>query len=153
MGWFGNILGGGVKEAGEGLKAGLEGAGTLAEKLRSALTGDITADKKAEIMIMAEQLSSLIIKSTSDINLAEAQSGSNFRGGWRPAIGWVCAMALWSYYVPRLLLGALLWVIQSWNANALMPYPEMPIMDIIALVGTLLGSKVIRSNEKLHGKD
>ena len=33
-------------------------------------------------------------KNQSDINLADAQSGSNFRGGWRPFVGWVCGIGL-----------------------------------------------------------
>lgn len=28
------------------------------------------------------------------VNIAEANSGSNYRGGWRPFIGWVCGMGL-----------------------------------------------------------
>jgi hypothetical protein len=28
------------------------------------------------------------------VNVAEAQSGDNFRGGWRPFTGWVCAFGL-----------------------------------------------------------
>lgn len=28
------------------------------------------------------------------VNTADAQSGSNYRGGWRPFIGWVCGFGL-----------------------------------------------------------
>lgn len=28
------------------------------------------------------------------VNVAEAQSGDNFRGGWRPFVGWVCGFGL-----------------------------------------------------------
>ena len=28
------------------------------------------------------------------VNVSEAQSGDNFRGGWRPFVGWVCGFGL-----------------------------------------------------------
>jgi hypothetical protein len=34
-----------------------------------------------------------------DVNKAEAQSGSLFKGGWRPAIGWVCGLALFNNFI------------------------------------------------------
>ena len=36
-----------------------------------------------------------------EINKAEAQSGSIFKGGWRPAVGWVCAIALFLVDIDR----------------------------------------------------
>ena len=30
----------------------------------------------------------------TSVNVAEAQNGDNFRGGWRPFVGWVCGFGL-----------------------------------------------------------
>jgi hypothetical protein len=33
------------------------------------------------------------------VNKAEADSGSLFKGGWRPAVGWVCGLALFNNFI------------------------------------------------------
>ena len=151
MNFLSGLLGGGVKEAGEGVKAGLEGIGQLTQNIRSAITGEITADKKAKILETAQQIETLSLKGIHDTNLAEAQSGSSFRGGWRPAVGWVCAISLFFFYAFRIAVATSLWAYMSGKAHYLLPFPEFSIMEILALVGTLLGSKVIRSNEVIQG--
>jgi hypothetical protein len=69
-----------------------------------------------------------------DVNTAEAQSGSNFRGGWRPFIGWVCGMGL--------LYALLLQPIITGLVQALVPGKAafiMPAVDVAALMTLLLG--------------
>lgn len=42
------------------------------------------------------------------VNTADAQSGSNFRGGWRPFIGWVCGTGLaYAAILRPILLGVI----------------------------------------------
>lgn len=145
---IGSIAGGGIKEAGEGIKTSLEGIGSLAGSIRSALTGEITPEKKAELLLNAQELDKLVDKATNDINLADAMSGSLFKGGWRPMLGWICDMAIFFYYIPRFILGTIFWAKIAWQTNTLPAMPEMGIADIMTLLGLLLGSSAMRMIEK-----
>lgn len=150
--FFGNIAGGGIKEAGEGIKTSLEGIGSLAGSIRSALTGEITAEKKAELLLNAQELDKLVDKATNDLNLADAQSGSLFKGGWRPALGWICDIAIFLYYIPRFIVGTYHWSRIAWESKGVLPpMPEMGIADIMTLLGLLLGSSAMRMVEKRWG--
>ena len=82
---------------------------------------------------------------------AEAAGSSLFATGWRPAIGWVCAVALAAYYIPRFVVGTVLWVVAAWGQPVLPPMPEMGIGDILGLVGSLLGMSWLRTAEKKAG--
>lgn len=82
------------------------------------------------------------------INLADAQSGSNFRGGWRPYIGWACGMALSFDWVAKPIF-VTVWVMAGHAA------PELPKLDmeqIIGLLSMLLGLGTLRTYEKVKGK-
>ena len=54
-------------------------------------------DQKAklahEIATMSQKHAQELSIAQIEVNKAEAQSGSLFKGGWRPAVGWVCAIA------------------------------------------------------------
>lgn len=97
-----------------------------------------------------------LAKGQQAINLKEAEHPSLFVSGWRPAIGWVCAIALGVYFIPRFLVGMFMWSRLAWtaiqqctlNACALPAMPEMGIADILGLVATLLGASWIRMREK-----
>lgn len=82
---------------------------------------------------------------------AEPASGSLFVTGWRPAIGWVCAASLAVYYLPRFVLGTVLWFRAGWAQGEVPPMPEMGIGDILGLVGALLGMSWLRTAEKKAG--
>ena len=151
MGLLGQIFGLGAKEAGEGIGEVMRGAGTLAKDIRSAITGELSPEAKAELEKKILELEAMLADGQTKINLAEAQSGSLFVAGWRPAIGWVCAISLATYYIPRFALGTGLWFAQSYRAGVLAPMPEMGVGDILALVASLLGMSWLRSQEKKSG--
>ncbi len=80
------------------------------------------------------------------VNKAEAESGSNFRGGWRPSIGYICAAALAYQYIIR--------PIAPWLANAFgADLPPMPALDgsLFELVLAMLGLGGLRTFEKMKG--
>lgn len=88
-----------------------------------------------------------------EVNKIEAANPSLFVSGWRPAVGWVCVIALACYYIPRFTIGMLFWSKLAWiqmQSGILPPMPEMGIGDILGLVGTLLGSSAIRAFEKYN---
>lgn len=81
-----------------------------------------------------------------DINRAEAQSGSLFIGGWRPAVGWVCVLGLAYQF---LVFPLLTWAganLAGWTAP-----PELDIGTLLTLLGGLLGLGTLRTAEKING--
>ncbi len=84
----------------------------------------------------------------SDTNKAEAQTGSLWIGGWRPAIGWACAVAFaWAYAVGPILKWALI-------AHG-QPVDSLPPTTIDAsmweLLFGMLGLSALRTFEKNRG--
>lgn len=140
----------------------LDGIGSAANSIREAITGKLDADGQAKFDLAWQQLTQQLQVGQQAINLADAQSGSNFRGGWRPAIGWSCAFALFFYYVPPIIMATILWSIQCvavmWSAPDITQITALPafvktmdIQEILGLVGTLLGLAGMRSYDKKQG--
>jgi hypothetical protein len=139
----------------------LEGIDKAANGIREAITGKLDADGQAKFDLAWQAMTQKLQEGQQAINLADAQSGSNFRGGWRPAIGWTCAMALWFYYVPPVAMATVLWTIQCvaimWKSIdiAKVALPTFPISlnveEILGLVASLLGLSGMRSYDKKQG--
>ena len=81
----------------------------------------------------------------TDINKIDAASSDKFASCWRPAVGWVCVMALcWQY---------LTWPLLTWacaNLHWTGP-PRLDLGDVLALLPALLGLGAYRSFDKLKG--
>lgn len=111
-----------------------------------AQTGDLAA-LKAEVDIMQGQLA---------INLKEAEHPSLFVSGWRPAIGWICAIILAFNYIGVYLFEYILAVFSIFaeEDTKMIPAPERLDMSELwpVLVG-MLGIGGMRSYDKLKGKD
>ena len=52
-----------------------------------------------EIATMSDTHAPQVLLAQLEINKAEAASGSLFKGGWRPCVGWVCAIAFFYHFV------------------------------------------------------
>src|SRR3990172_1110647 len=135
MAWYDFITGSNpVAGATEGaVKSVIEGIGSAGDKVYAWVKGELPPEKQAEFDLKYQELTQKLQEGNQAINLADAQSGSNFRGGWRPAIGWVAAIALFFYYVPPVAMATLLWSIQCvavmWQAAdiAKVVLPAFPI--------------------------
>lgn len=95
-----------------------------------------------ELQAMAE--ATILAKGQLEVNAVEAASPNLFVSGWRPAIGWTCAGALFSQYILRP------WV--QWIAVLLgHPMPQLPGIDdqLWQLLGAMLGMGGLRTFEKL----
>jgi hypothetical protein len=81
-----------------------------------------------------------------EINKAEAASSSAFTSSWRPAIGWVCALALFFQYIARPLL---MWVGLVTGHQ----WPPLPGIDdnLWQLMLGMLGLGGLRTYEKAKG--
>ena len=80
MGFLSKIFSGG----GDSIKGTLEGAGTLAKDIRSAITGEISSEKKAELEAQLLTLESDILKVQANVIMAEAGGKSWLQRSWRP---------------------------------------------------------------------
>jgi hypothetical protein len=100
-----------------------------------------------EIATMSEKHAQELAKGQLEVNKAEAASGSVFKGGWRPAIGWVCASAFAYHFVlqPVILFIAL-------AAGIDMPaLPEFDMASLMTVMMGMLGLGGLRTYEKQKG--
>ena len=109
------------------------------------------ADQKAklahEIATMSEKHHQEALLAQLEINKAEAQSGSIFKGGWRPAVGWTCAIAFMYHFILKdlIIFGC---------AIAGVELPDMPDFDmgtLLTVLGGMLGIGGLRTYEKQKG--
>lgn len=80
------------------------------------------------------------------INEVEAAAPDMFRGGWRPAAGWVCVAGL-GYQFLFQPLAAWSASIQGWAAP-----PVLDLADLYGLLFGMLGLGAYRSFERVKGK-
>lgn len=109
------------------------------------------ADERAklahEIATMAEKQAHELALAQIEVNKAEASSGSVFKGGWRPFIGWVCGIAFLYHFVlqPLLLFTIVVVGVQ------LPTLPEFDMGTLLTVLGGLLGLGSLRTFEKTRG--
>ena len=104
------------------------------------------AKAKADLLQMQVQGELQQMASQLEINKVEAANTSVFVSGWRPAIGWVCAVALFYQYLVRPLA---IWFLLSINH----PIPNLPGLDdnLWQLMMGMLGLGGLRTYEKVAG--
>ena len=83
------------------------------------------------------------------VNEAEAASPSLFKGGWRPAAGWLCVIGGLGYPLVRNLLP---WCLQVAGVTGVPPMPAMDTTEALAMLGSLLGLGTMRMAERKAGK-
>ena len=100
-----------------------------------------------EITTMAERHAQELAKGQIDINKAEAASGSIFKGGWRPFIGWVCGVAFAYHFIlqPFLIFGF------AAVGAEIPPLPEFDMGTMMPVLMGMLGLGSLRSFEKYKG--
>lgn len=92
----------------------------------------------------------------ADVKLAQAQAATNtaeaatdkFRGGWRPACGWVCVAGMGYEFLLRPLLP---WLVNSLGAHTA-PLPAIDSESLMVLLAGMLGLGGFRTFERLKGK-
>ena len=101
---------------------------------------------KLELLKLQQSGDLAIMTAQTDINKVEASSSSLFVSGWRPAIGWVCALALaYQYLLKPLLMG----VLPMFGVTTL----ALPGLDdnLWQLMMGMLGMGGLRTFEKIQG--
>mgnify|MGYP003665945458 FL=1 len=100
-----------------------------------------------EIATLAEKQAHEIALAQIAVNKEEAASGSLFKGGWRPFIGWVCGSAFAYHFV---LQPIMIFCIAAYGIDL----PALPVFDMASLMtvlGGLLGLGGLRTFEKVKG--
>lgn len=146
-----------------GISGLFKGAGEFAKDVRAAITGKevLTAEQQAQILAQAQALESAAQQMEMqaaagqiELNKIDAQSGSLFKGGWRPSLGWCCVFGLCYTFVLRPLLP---WVVEvsalvSGHPVVLPAMPPLDTKELMALVMALLGFGGFRMVERIKGK-
>jgi len=108
-------------------------------------------DQKAalahEIATMSDTHAQQALLSQLEINKAEAASGSLFKGGWRPFIGWTSGVAFAYHFV----LQPLLVFVLTASGVDLPDLPEFDMSTLLTVLGGMLGIGGLRSYEKTKG--
>ena len=88
----------------------------------------------------------------TEINKVEAGHRSVWVAGWRPGIGWVCALSLFFFYIPQYVIASYVWVrMIVENDWEIVPYPVSD-EGVMELVLALLCMATLRGVEKLKGR-
>jgi len=100
-----------------------------------------------EIATMSEKHAQELALSQIEVNKAEAASGSLFKGGWRPFIGWVCGVAFAYHFImqPILIFGT------TAVGVSLPPLPEFDMSQMMPVLLGMLGLGGLRTYEKKTG--
>ncbi|QEL19350.1 holin family protein [Limnoglobus roseus] len=125
-------------------------------KLLDRLIPDPDARAKAQLELVKEEnaqaLQELQIAAQADanqveVNKVEAANENLFISGWRPAVGWCCALAFaYSFVIQPLLAFA---ISNSTGTEAILPDFDMDALNTV-LFG-MLGISTLRTVEKVRG--
>ena len=108
---------------------------------------DLKRKLSHEIATMSEKHAQELALAQVKVNAAEAASGSLFKGGWRPFIGWICGIAFGYHFV---LQPVIIFVVALIGIEI----PELPEFDmgtLLTVLGGMLGIGGLRTYEKQKG--
>ena len=127
--WLGGLVSGGVVETAKGVADVVD---------RFVETED---EKRAFKTVMARMAQEPGLAQV-ELNKIGAAHRSIFVAGWRPAVGWVCAIGLAFAFLVNPVLQ---WAVEK-------PGPELPLDIMLELVIGMLGLAGLRTVEKLSGR-
>jgi hypothetical protein len=95
-------------------------------------------EQSGELELMLEQIK---------VNRVEAQHKNIFVSGWRPAIGWVCALVFAYHY----FFYPIMVTIAAINGTVLQDLPVFDLSQLMTVLGGMLGLGAFRTFEKYKG--
>ena len=130
---LGGLLGGGKGGA-------LETISKVVDELHTS------EEEKLDKKILMQRLQQKLAEKQLDVNAKEASHRSVFVAGWRPAIGWCGAMALFFAFI---LSPCIEWYAKFSGVDIVPPAIETG--PLLAIVTSMLGVAGMRSFEKAKG--
>ena len=130
---LGGLLGGGKGGA-------LETISKVVDELHTS------EEEKLDKKILMQRLQQKLAEKQLDVNAKEASHRSVFVAGWRPAIGWCGAMALFFAFI---LSPCIEWY-AKFSGIDIVP-PAIETGPLLAIVTSMLGVAGMRSFEKAKG--
>lgn len=127
----------------------LNDIGSLFTSAREAITGKKILDPKemAKLELQFQQLEQASRDGQIAINKIEAAHKSLFVAGWRPAIGWICAIAVGYSFVLHPILEWIL-ILSGIPVDTM---PKLEAGQLMNLVLAMLGMAGLRTYEKEKG--
>jgi Holin of 3TMs, for gene-transfer release len=112
------------------------------------LIPDPAAKQKAQLEMQAKLIEIVTTESQNqaEINKIEAGNTNLFVSGWRPMIGWVCAVSFGWFYIGAPLA---VWIMSIFGVHT-----DLPIFDknsLMELTFGMLGMGALRSFDKWKG--
>jgi hypothetical protein len=99
-----------------------------------------------EIATLAERQAHEIAKAQIEVNNTEASSSSMFVAGWRPAVGWICAVGLGFNFIV-VPLGNFALTVSGGDAVI----PSLDVSQMMPVLMGMLGLGAYRTFEKTKG--
>jgi hypothetical protein len=99
-----------------------------------------------EIATLAERQAHEIAKAQIEVNNTEASSSSMFVAGWRPAVGWICAVGLGFNFICVPIGNFVLAV----NGSTIV-IPALDVSEMMPVLMGMLGLGAYRTFEKTRG--
>ena len=124
-----------VFNSGEQIAAPIDAVGNAIDKI---FTSDEERSQAEAVMTKLRLQPSIL---NLELNKVEAQHRSLFVAGWRPSIGYICAIGL---SFPFIINPCLQWYTGRVG-------PELPLDSILELAIAMLGLAGLRTVEKLRG--
>jgi hypothetical protein len=128
----------------KGLGEAVGAVGTLAKDIRTAITGKAILDPSmlAQLETKALEIEAASANAQAAVNAVEAASPKMFVSGWRPAVGWCLAMAIFYQFVGRpIALG----IVPG------LPLVSLSMDELWPMIAGMLGLVGARSFEKAKG--
>lgn len=113
-----------------------------------------TSDKeRLDAEIELRKIDAGLLQGQMEVNKVEAASSSLFVAGWRPAIGWIGAVALGYQFLlyPLLVWAWALLQARGQVPNNLQPPPMLDTEALWVVLSGMLGIAGLRSVEKVKG--
>jgi hypothetical protein len=121
---------------GEAVAAPVTAVGNVLDALFTSDEEELTLENAKLRLLQQPNLAQV------ELNKVEAQHRSVFVAGWRPAIGWVCALGLFMTFIINPIL--------QWSTSK--AGPTLPDDIMMELVIALLGLGALRTVEKMQGR-
>jgi len=108
---------------------------------------DLKRKLSHEIATMSEKHAQELALAQINVNATEAASGSLFKGGWRPFVGWVCGVAFCYHFI---LQPVIIFVVAIIGVD-IPELPDFQMNTLLTVLGGLLGIGGLRTYEKQKG--